>query len=72
MCENTKESYACKCYDGYMLNDDMVTCSSKENNSVANASNRWPGVVNRQQTKLQISGHTVELLKNIYDTGNNK
>ena len=27
ICENTKESYVCKCHPGYKLNDNMVTCT---------------------------------------------
>ncbi|KAM7341271.1 uncharacterized protein ACRADG_012210 [Cochliomyia hominivorax] len=32
ICENTKESYVCKCHPGFKLNDNMVTCTPIDDN----------------------------------------
>lgn len=58
ICENTKESYVCKCHPGYKLDDNMVTCTQLVAENVNNS--KLSSYISNNVTKGEESLQTFE------------
>lgn len=67
ICQNTMESYICKCHSGYKLNNDMVTCSAiTEENNNSTTNNGYKMEDDKNQYKMKVDDDSDD--SNLRDT----